>query len=164
MPSRGWRSSASTMRASSSIERPIVPPAPAEFSSRSQVCSEQRSSTSRRAGTQRFDARFQAGAEVRADVEDDAVRLDRDTRHRRSSASSSTALAVDRPVVRRQVAEVERVHEHRADARFRAPFAEAGEILLGVLGEAPRARALREELHRVGADLDRAVERALDPS
>ena len=56
------------------------------------------------------------------------------------------------------------MHEHRADAGFGTPLAEAGEILLGVLGEAPRARALREELHRVGADLDRAVERALDPS
>ena len=56
------------------------------------------------------------------------------------------------------------MHEHRADARLRAPLAEPGEILLGVLGEAPHARALREELHGVGADLDRVVERALDPA
>ena len=38
------------------------------------------------------------------------------------------------------------------------------EVLLGVLGEPPRARALGEELHGVGADLDRPVERALDPA
>ena len=46
------------MIASSSIERPIVPPAPAEFSSRSHVRSEQRSSTSRSAGTQRLTPAF----------------------------------------------------------------------------------------------------------
>ena len=56
------------------------------------------------------------------------------------------------------------MHEHGADLRLLALLAEAGEILLRVLGEAPRARALREELHGVGADLDRPVERALDPS
>ena len=46
------------------------------------------------------------------------------------------------------------MHEHGADARLGAPLAEAGEILLGVLGKAPHARALREELYGVGADLD----------
>ena len=40
-------------RASSSIERPIVPPAPAEFSSRSQVVSAVRSSARASAGTTR---------------------------------------------------------------------------------------------------------------
>ncbi len=162
-PSRGWRSSASTRIASSSIERPIVPPAPAEFSSRSHVRSEQRSSTSRSAGHRALDARLQAGAQVRADVEDDPVRPDRAGRvdgraHRRA------ALAVDRPVLRGEVAEVERVHEHRTELRFLAPLAEAGEVFLRVLGKPPRARALREELHGVCPDLDRPVERALDPS
>ena len=56
------------------------------------------------------------------------------------------------------------MHEHGADPRLGATLAEAGEILLGMLGEAPRARALREQLHGVGADLDRPVERALDPA
>ncbi len=54
--------------------------------------------------------------------------------------------------------------EHGADARFLAPLAEPGEILLRVLGEAPHARALREELYGVGADLDSVVEGALDPA
>ena len=115
------------------------------------------------AGTQRSTPAFKPGAEVRADVEDDAVGLDRAGRvdgraHRRA------ALAVDRLVRRREVAEVERVHEHGADPGLGSPLAEAREILLGVLGEAPRARALGEELHRVGADLGRPVERALDPA
>ena len=56
------------------------------------------------------------------------------------------------------------MHEHGADPRLGAPLAEAREILLGVLGEVPRARALREQLHRVGADLGRPVERPLDPA
>ena len=125
--------------------------------------SEQRSSTSRRAGTQRFTPAFKPGAEVRADVEDDAVRLDR-ARGVDGRAHRRTALGVDRPVLRRQVAEIERVDEHRADVRFLAPLSEPGEILFRVLGEAPHARALREELYGVGADLDRVVEGALDSS
>ena len=103
------------------------------------------------------------GAEVGADMEDDPVCLDCTGRvdgrvHRRA------ALAVDRPVLRREVAEVERVDEHRADARFLAPLPEPREILLRVLGEAPHPRALREELYRVGADVDSVVEGALDPA
>ena len=71
------RASASKIVASSSTERPIVPPAPAEFSSRSHVVSEQRSSAllERRHGP--LEAGVEAGAEVRADVEYDTVRLDR---------------------------------------------------------------------------------------
>ena len=42
------------------------------------------------------------------------------------------------------------------------PLPEAGEVLLGVDREVPRPRTLREQLHRVGADLDRPVERPLD--
>ena len=164
MPSRGWRPSASTSAASSSSERPIVPPAPAEFSSRSQVVSEQRSSTCSSAGTQRSSP----GLEARRRGASRRGRRRRPPRSRRPCRRSRRmvcdALVVDRVVRRREVAEVERVHEHRADARLGAPLAEAREVVRGVLGEAPRARALREELHRVGADLDRAVERLLDPA
>ena len=56
------------------------------------------------------------------------------------------------------------MHEHGADPRLVPLLAEAREILLRVLGEPPRARALREELYGVGADLGGPVERALDPS
>ena len=163
MPSRSWPSSASTIAASSSIERPTVPPAPAEFSSRSQVVSEQCSSTSRSAGHAALEPCLEARAEVRADVEDDAVRLDRAGRVDRRDHRLE-ALAVDHVVRRREVAEVERMHEHRADPRLRAALPEARQILLRMLGEPPRARALREQLHRVRPDLDRPVERALDPA
>jgi hypothetical protein len=53
MPIRGCRSRASTSAASSSIERPIVPPAPAVFSISSHVFSLQLSRQSTRAGTTR---------------------------------------------------------------------------------------------------------------
>ena len=53
MPSRGCLPSRSWSVASSSIERPIVPPAPAEFSIRSHVSSEQSSSTCSIAGSTR---------------------------------------------------------------------------------------------------------------
>ena len=105
----------------------------------------------------------EARPEVRADVEDDAVRLDRARRvdgcdHRRE------ALPVNDVVRGGEVAEVERVHQHRPDPRLGAELPEAGQILLRMLGEAPRTRTLREQLHGVGPDLDRPVERALDPA
>jgi hypothetical protein len=100
---------------------------------------------------------------VGADVEDDAVGLDRAGRVD-GRAHRLEALAVDDLVRRREVAEVERVHEHGADPRLGAPLPKAREILLGVLREAPGTRALREQLHRVRPDLDRPVESALDPS
>ena len=118
----------------------------------------------RSAGTQRSTPAFEArrrGASRRGRRR----RRPRSRRPRRRSSASSRGSCRRSSVVRgREVAEVERVHEHGADALPPPPLAEAGEILLGVLGEAPRARALREELHGVGADLDRPVERALDPA
>ena len=96
---------------------------------------------------------LEAGPEVRADVEDDAVRLDR-ARGVDGGAHRLEALAEDGLVGRGQVAEVQRMHEHRADARLGALLTEAGEVFLRVYREAPRTRALGEELHRVGPDLD----------
>ena len=78
MPSRGWcvepveRSSAS-----SSSDRPIVPPAPAEFSMQSQVSPSQRSRICSSAGHGAVEPGLEAGAEMRADVEDDRVGFDR---------------------------------------------------------------------------------------
>ena len=77
MPSRSWPSSASTSIASSSIERPIVPPAPAEFSISSHVSPLQRFSACFIAAHDLLQRGVEPAAEVRADVEDDAVRLDR---------------------------------------------------------------------------------------
>ena len=53
-PSRGWPSSRSNIASSSSTDRPIVPPAPAEFSISSQVRSVVRPRSSRSAGTARL--------------------------------------------------------------------------------------------------------------
>jgi hypothetical protein len=68
---------------------------------------------------------------------------------------------VDLVVGRREIHEVERVHEHGGEPRLRAQVAEAREVVRVVLREAPHARALREELQRVRADLDGPVERLL---
>jgi hypothetical protein len=54
------------------------------------------------------------------------------------------------------------VHEDRADAGLGAARAERLQDCRVVLREAPRARALREQLHRVRTDLDSLVERARD--
>ena len=56
------------------------------------------------------------------------------------------------------------MHEDRADPRLGAPLAEARQILLRMLGEVPRARALRKELHGISSDLGRPVDRTLDPA
>ena len=74
------------------------------------------------------------------------------------------ALLVEVVVRAREVDEVERVDEHAADPELRAPLAERGEVGRVVVGEAPRPRALDEELHRVDAELAGAVERLLDPA
>ena len=122
---------------------------------------EQRSSTCSSAGTQRASPASKPGSEVRADVEDDAVGLDR-TGGVHGGAHRLDALAVHRVVRGREVAEVERMHEHVLDPCLGSPLPEAGEILLCVDREVPRPRALREQLHRVGTDLGRPVDRPFD--
>ena len=156
MPSRGCRSSASTSGASSSIERPIVPPAPAEFSISSQVVVRRSArAPARSAGTTRSSPASKPGAEVRADVEDDAVGLDRARPRRPSRASSSTRLLVDR---RRPGA---RGCRGRARGRATPPIPASARRSLEALdrprarasAEAPHARALREDLHRSRAPI-----------
>jgi len=51
------------------------------------------------------------------------------------------------------------VHEDAAETQFAPPLAKGGEIGGVVVGEAPCARALDEELERVDAQLVRAFER-----
>ena len=138
-------------------------PAPAEFSSSSHVVSVHRSRTccERRHGP--LEAGVEPGAEMRADVDDDAVGGDRaggidGLRHRLDG------LVVLRLVGRREVDQIDGVDEDRADVRLLAALAEALEVGRIVLGEAPGARTLREELQRLGAHLRRAVEAALDPA
>ena len=125
MPSRGCPSSASKSAASSATDRPIVPPAPAEFSSRSQSRSSVSSSSSRSGGHGTLRRPREADAEVRADVEDDALGADRGGGLQRR-AHRRDRLLVDLAVGRREVDEVERVADHGADARPRRDARETG--------------------------------------
>ena len=56
------------------------------------------------------------------------------------------------------------MHEHVLDPRLDSPLPKAGEILVSVDRKVPRAWARGEQLHRVGTDLGRSVERPLDPA
>ena len=140
-----------------------MPPAPAESSISSHVVSVQSSSASLIAGTQRFMPAFSPGAEMRADVEHDAVRVDR-ARDLHRVPQRGARLLVDLLVRRGEVDEVERVREHAAgrDAELRAALLERLEVRRIVVRRPPHPRALREELHRVGAHRLGAVERRVD--
>src|SRR5580765_2307493 len=108
------------------------------------------------------EADVETGAEMRADVEDDPIRLDRtgcvDGRPHRLDA-----LRVDRVVRSGKVDEVESVDED-AEARFLALRSEGLEVGRVVGRETPGPWALREQLARLGAHRDPVAERLLDPS
>ena len=163
MPSRGCPSSASKIAASSSTERPIVPPAPAEFSSTSQSRSSVSSRSSRSGGTARFRPFADARAEVRAEVEDDAVGADRGCGVERG-AHRRDRLLVDLAVGRGEIDEVEGVTDDRLDPDLVAARAEPLDLVLGVRRRPPHPRALREDLHGVAAELLGAVDRLRDPA
>src|SRR3954465_3941227 len=99
---------------------------------------------------------------MRADVEDDAVRLDRaggvDRRPHRLNA-----VWVDRGVRGGKVDEVESVDEDW-QVRFLALRPEGLEIRRVVGRETPGPRALHEQLDRFGVHRDPVAERLLDSS
>src|SRR5206468_12919899 len=64
----------------------------------------------------------------------------------------------------REVDQVDRVDRDRPDPELLAPGAKGLEVGRVVIGEAPGARALHEELHRVHSELLGSVERLLDPA
>ena len=90
------------------------PPVPAEFSISSHVSRLAALEDLRERGHRPLEAGLEAGAEMRADVEDDAVRLDR-ARGVDGVAHRLDRLLVDPVVRRREVAEVERVADDAAD-------------------------------------------------
>ena len=114
-------------------------------------------------GHDALEAGLEAGAEVRADVEDDRLGADRgggvDGRAQRGDA-----LLVEVVLRAGEVQQVERVDRDGADPELLAPGAEGLEVGRVVLGEAPRARALGEQLHRVHPERVRVLERLLDPA
>ena len=141
-----------------------MPPAPAEFSISSHVSSVAELEHLLERGQRRARARPRSRCR-------DASRRGRRRRPRRSPQATSivlriaaTDLSYDGVVGRGEVAEVERVAEDAADPGLGALLAEAVEARRVVVRRPPRARALREDLHRVGADLDRAVDRLVDPA
>src|SRR4029078_12652157 len=64
----------------------------------------------------------------------------------------------------REVQQVDRVDGDRTDPELLAPLAEGLEVGGIVVGVAPGARALREQLHRVHPEGVRVLERLLDPA
>ena len=88
----------------------------------SHVSPSQRSRIRASAATVRSSPVSKPGAEVRADVEDDRVRFDRG-RDVERGAQRRDRLLVDLVVGRREIAEVEGVADHAADARFLATLA-----------------------------------------
>ena len=112
-------------------------------------------------GRDAIERRAESRAEMGADVEGDAVCVDRGRRLRRLQKRLGALLVEVLPVAA-EVDQVERVDEHGAHAHLVAARAAGGEHLGVVIGEAPGARALDEELNRVRADLDGAIDRPLD--
>ena len=89
---------------------------------------------------------LEARAEMRADVEDHPLRPDRRGGvHRR--AHGRDALLVELVVGAGEVDEVEGVDDGRADPELLTPLAERGEVGRIVIGEAPGAGALDEQLN-----------------
>ena len=137
-------------------------PAPAEFSISSHVSPSQRSRICASAAARALEPGLEARAEVRADVEDDAVGLDR-ARGVDRRAQRRDRLLVDRVVGRGEVAEVERVARRRRRCpASRAPRLETLDRLRRVSRRPPHARALREHLHAVAADRLDPVDRRVD--
>src|SRR5215203_431457 len=115
--------------------------------------------------TQRRDhpveARVHAGAEMRPDVEHDAVGIDR-APHVHRVRQRRHRLLVEVVLRRGQVDQIERVAQHAAERRRRALLLEALEVRGRMVRRPPHARALREDLHRVGAHLHGSLDRRVD--
>ncbi len=106
---------------------------------------------------------LEAGAEMRADVEDHGVRTDRLRRVEREPERVDR-LAVDLVVRRGEIDEVQRMAHDPDDVGLHAPLAEAGDRLGLVVRRPPHAGRLREHLHALAADLLDPVDRGVDPT
>ncbi len=108
-----------------------------------------------------IESALQPGAEMGPDMEDDAVRSDR-TRRLGRGEERRRALLVEVPLLAREVDEVERMDEDCTHLDLGSTGETRGENGGVVVGEAPRAGALDEELDGVRTDLDRSVDGSLD--
>jgi hypothetical protein len=100
---------------------------------------------------------------VRADVEDDAVGVDRAGDVDRG-AQRCDRLLVDVVLRRGEVDQVEGVTDDGGDPRLGGAFPEALEVRRIVVRRPPRPGALREDLHCVAAQRLGPVDRGVDPA
>ncbi len=162
-PRRGWRSTASESAASSEMERPIVPPAPAAFSMQSQRSSVVSSRSSRSAGSTSATASSKPRPRCEPTWNTTASDADRVRRLHRRPQRHERVLADD-PICAREIDEVQRVTGDGLDARLPPSRAEPVDLLRCVRRRPPHARALREDLDGVAADLLDTVDRLRDAS
>ena len=105
---------------------------------------------------------IEAGAQVRADVEDDPVRLDRAGDLDRVQESVDR-LFVDVLLGSGQIDEVDRVTKNCLDPGLLTALLETLDVVGVVIRRPPRARALGEDLHRLTApELLHAVDRLVN--
>ena len=145
-------------RASSSNERPSVPPAPA-VSSR---CSGHVSDSSKRLrdhGGCAVERRVDVAAllERRAGVEHDRVRAEQRARTQRAHQRDQRLLA-QLGVLRGAVEEVDGVDQQRVHVGVPDRFVIRRDLLLGVLARLPLARVLVEDLDHAGAQAGAALD------
>ncbi len=156
------RPSRSKITASSSIERPIVAPAPAR------VLHQQPRRV--RAAVEHLLHRLRRLARARRPCpRRGASRCGRRPRPPRSRSPTSTVLAHrrDRLLVEvvlrvREVDEVERMAQDAVDPGLGSPLLEPLDVLRRMVRRPPHPRALREHLHRIGAHRLGPVDRSVD--
>ena len=96
-------------------------------------------------------------------MEDDAVGLDRAGDADRVQERGARLVA-DLLVRGCEVDQVERVADDRPDPRLGPRLLEALDVLRRVVGRPPGARALREDLDRLGPAVDRPLDGGMNPS
>jgi hypothetical protein len=73
-------------------------------------------------------------------------------------------LSADLALAARGIDQVDRVDHHHLERRGVHRLTKGGEVLLGIGGRPPGARALMEDLDRLGAGLDAALDRPVQPA
>ena len=147
--------------ASSSNERPSVPPAPA-VSSSSSVQLSVSASASLITLPARLIALGTSPVLGRARVQDDADCADTGSPTRSDWVSEASDFSRISGSVGGAVEQVHRVDQHGLDRAVVNRLAELREVVLGVSGRAPHARRLVEDLDRLAASLDAALDRAVE--
>ena len=161
-PIRSPPPAASTSIASSSKSRPSGPVVPAVFSNRTgQRLRLRQRLADERAGP--CDGLLERVLLARAGVEDDAVGADR-VAEPECMGQRGQRLLADLPVGAGGVDQVDGVDHRRAERRGRERLLEGGEVIGPEVRRPPCARALVEDLDRLAAALDAALDGVLQPA